>query len=100
MSQNNMVNFITLTDLDADKIELNPAFIAFMKRDTYEPEEGVEMPFTKVILSTNHHIFALETPEQIAQLQMDGIKNLMKSLMNNTINMFEELEKLEDEEQE
>lgn len=100
MSQNNMVNFITLTDLDADKIELNPAFIAFMKRDTYEPEEGVEMPFTKVILSTNHHIFALETPEQIAQLQMDGIKNLMKSLMNNTINMFEELEKLEEEEQE
>ena len=100
MSQNNMVNFITLTDLDADKIELNPAFIAFMKRDTYEPEEGVEMPFTKVILSTNHHIFALETPEQIAQLQMDGIKNLMKSLMNNTINMFEDLEKLEDEEQE
>jgi hypothetical protein len=71
-----------------------------MKRDTYQPEEGVEMPFTKVILSTNHHIFALETPEQIAQLQMDGIKNLMKSLMNNTINMFEELEKLEDEEQE
>lgn len=100
MSQNNMVNFITLTDLDADKIELNPAFIAFMKRDTYEPEEGVEMPFTKVILSTNHHIFALETPEQIAQLQMDGVKNVMKSVMDNTINIFEELEKLEDEEQE
>ena len=100
MSQNNMVNFITLTDLDQDKIELNPAFIIMMRRDTYEPEDGVEMPFTRVYLSTNQRIDALETPEQIAQLQMDGIKNLMKSLMNNTINMFEELEKLEDEEQE
>jgi hypothetical protein len=31
---------------------------------------------------------------------MDGVKNVMKSVMDNTINMFEELEKLEDEEQE
>ena len=100
MTQNNMVNFITLTDLDQNKIELNPAFIVFMKRDTYEPEEGVEMPFTKIFLTTNHHIYALETPEQIAQLQMDGIKNLMKSVMDSTINMFEELENLEEEEQE
>jgi len=100
MSQNNMVNFITLTDLDQDKIELNPAFIVMMRRDTYEPEDDVEMPFTRVYLSTNQRIDALETPEQIAQLQMDGVKNLMKSVMNNTINMFEELEKLEDEEQE
>ena len=95
MSQNNMVNFITLTDLDADKIELNPAFIVFMKRDTYEPEEGVKMPFTKIFLTTNHHIYALETPEQIAQLQMDGIKNVMKSVMDTTINMFDELEEEE-----
>lgn len=100
MSQNNMVNFITLTDLDQDKIELNPAFIIMMRRDTYEPEDGVEMPFTRVYLSTNQRIDALETPEQIAQLQMDGVKNVMKSVMDNTINMFEELEKLEDEEQE
>jgi hypothetical protein len=100
MSQNNMVNFITLTDLDQDKIELNPAFIIMMRRDTYEPEDGVEMPFTRVYLSTNQRIDALETPEQIAQLQMDGVKNVMKSVMDNTINIFEELEKLEDEEQE
>jgi len=95
-----MVNFITLTDLDQDKIELNPAFIIMMRRDTYEPEDGVEMPFTRVYLSTNQRIDALETPEQIAQLQMDGVKNVMKSVMDNTINIFEELEKLEDEEQE
>jgi hypothetical protein len=97
MSQNNMVNFITLTDLDQDKIELNPGFIVMMRRDTYEPEDGVEMPFTRVYLSTNHRIDALETPEQIAQLQMDGVKNVMKSVMDSTYNIFEELE---DEEQE
>jgi hypothetical protein len=95
MSQNNMVNFITLTDLDQDKIELNPAFIVFMKRDTYEPEEGVEMPFTKIFLTTNHHIYALETPEQIAQLQLHGIKNVMKSVMDATMNVFDELEEEE-----
>lgn len=98
MSQNNMVNFITLTDLDADKIELNPAFIVFMKRDTYQTEEGIGMPFTKVFLSTKHHIYALETPEQIVQLQMDSIKNMMKSVVNSTIDMFEEFEELEDKE--
>jgi hypothetical protein len=68
-----------------------------MRRDTYEPEDGVEMPFTRVYLSTNQRIDALETPEQIAQLQMDGVKNVMKSVMDSTYNIFEELE---DEEQE
>lgn len=91
MSQNNMVNFITLTDLDADKVELNPAFIVIMRRDTYEPEEGVEMPMTKIYLSSGHQIYAMETPEQIAQLQMDGIQNVMKSVMSASMNMFEEL---------
>jgi len=97
MSQNNMVNFITLTDLDADKIELNPAFIVIMRRDTYEPEEGVEMPMTKIYLSSGHQIYAMETPEQIAQLQMDGIQNVMKSVMTASMNMFEELSEEESE---
>ena len=102
MSQNNMVNFITLTDLDQDKIELNPAFIIMMRRDTYEPEDDVEMPFTRVYLSTNQRIDALETPEQIAQLQMDGVKNVMKSVMDTTYSMFEDstqniLDQLEEE---
>lgn len=91
MSQNNMVNFITLTDLDADKVELNPAFIVIMRRDTYEPEEGVEMPMTKIYLSSGHQIYAMETPEQIAQLQLDGIQNVMKSVMTASMEMFEEL---------
>lgn len=97
MSQNNMVNFITLTDLDADKIELNPAFIVIMRRDTYEPEEGVEMPMTKIYLSSGHQIYAMETPEQIAQLQMDGIQNMMKSVMSASMSMFEELSEEESE---
>lgn len=102
MSQNNMITYITLTDLDSDQIEINPAFIVMMRRDTYEPEEGVEMPFTKVILSTNHQIYALQTPEQIAQLQMDSVTNVMKSVMNTTYNMLEDtassiLDQLEEE---
>ena len=97
MSQNNMVNFITLTDLDADKVELNPAFIVIMRRDTYEPEEGVEMPMTKIYLSSGHQIYAMETPEQIAQLQMDGIQNVMKSVMTASMEMFEELSEEESE---
>ena len=67
MSQNNMITYITLNDLDAEKIEVNPAFIVMMRRDTYEPEEGVEMPFTKIYLSTNQHIYALETPEEVVK---------------------------------
>lgn len=97
MSQNNMISFITLTDLDADKVEVNPAFIVMMKRDTHEPEEGVEVPFTKIYLSTNQHIYALETPEQVAQLQMDSIQNLMKSVMSNSLTIFDDLiQELED----
>ena len=90
MSQNNMVNFITLTDLDANKVELNPAFIVMMKRDTYEPEEGVEMPFTKIYTSAQHQIWCLETPEQIAQLQLDAATSIMKTIVKMTTDMFEE----------
>jgi hypothetical protein len=90
MSQNNMVNFITLTDLDAHKVELNPAYIVMMKRDTYEPEEGVEMPFTKIYTSSGLHVWALETPEQIAQLQMEAAKEVMKSIAQAASVMFEE----------
>ena len=91
MSQNNMVNFITLTDLDADKVELNPSFIVMMRRDTYEPEEGVEMPFTRVYLSTNQRIDALETPEEVVKLQMDGIQNMMKSVLESNMSIFENM---------
>lgn len=88
-TQNNMISFITLTDLDAGKIELNPAFIVMMKRDTYMPEEGVEMPFTKIYLSSNAHVWCIETPEQIAQLQIDSIENTMKSIFSITEELIE-----------
>jgi hypothetical protein len=92
MSQNNMINFITLTDLDADKVEVNPAFITMMRRDTYEPEEGIEMPMTMVYLSTGVRVYAMETPEQIVQLQMDGIQNLMKSVLKSNMSIWENMD--------
>lgn len=92
MTQNQMVNFITLTDLDANKVELNPAFIVLMKRDTYEPEQGVEMPFTKIFLTTNHNLYALETPEQIAQLQLDAASKVMTAIMSMTTQVMNQLE--------
>ena len=102
MSQNNMINFITLTDPDGDKVELNPAFITMMRRDTCEPEEGIEIPVTAIYTSWGYKMFSMETPEEIAQLQMDGVKNVMKSVMDTTLNMFEDstqniLDQLEEE---
>lgn len=90
MTQNNMINFVTLTDIDADKVELNPAFIVMMKRDTYDQEEGIQMPMTKIYLSSGHQIYAMETPEQIAQLQLDAATSLMKTFVQMTTVMFEE----------
>ncbi len=90
MSQNNMINFITLTDPDGDKVELNPAFITMMRRDTCEPEEGIEIPVTAIYTSWGYKMFSMETPEEIAQLQMDGVKNVMKSVMDTTYSMFED----------
>jgi len=82
MSQNNMVNFITLTDLDANKVEINPAFIVMMKRDSYNPQENVEMPMSIVYLSNGYSLYAQETPEQIAQLQINAVAKLMKSFVS------------------
>jgi hypothetical protein len=76
-----MISFITLTDLDSDKIELNPAFITVMRRDTYQPEDGVDLPFTKIHLSTGGALYVLETPEQIAKLQMNAVADTMAALM-------------------
>ena len=92
MSQNNMVNFITLTDPDGDKVELNPAFITMMRRDTYEPEKGVEIPMTAIYTSWGYKMFSMETPEEVVKLQMDGIQNMMKSVFQSNINMFENMD--------
>jgi hypothetical protein len=92
MSQNNMITFITLTDLDAGKVELNPAFIVMMKRDTHMPEEGVEMPFTKIYLSSGQHVWCVETPEEISNLQMQSIAKAMEALMPMFKDVMEELD--------
>jgi len=92
MSQNNMISFITLTDLDAGKIELNPAFIVMMKRDTYTPEESVEMPFTKLYLSSGQHVYCTETPEQISELQMEAVALTMGALLPMFQDVMEELD--------
>jgi hypothetical protein len=34
----------------------------------------------------------METPEEVVKLQMDGIQNMMKSVMNTTYNMFESMD--------
>lgn len=91
-NNNNMVNFLTLTNLDSELIELNPAFIVLMKRDTYHPEEGVSMPFTKIYLSSGINIHVLQTPEQIAEMQLDGIKSVMTTMMDFTQQIFEDFD--------
>ena len=92
MTQNNMVNFITLTDLDSNPVELNPAFIVLMRRDTYNPEDNVEMPMTKIYLSTNYNLFVIETPEEIAQKQMDTVAKIMESVMSITTDIVNRLD--------
>jgi hypothetical protein len=105
MSQNNMITFITLTDLEAGKLELNPAFIMFMTRDTcssnenivslnshdtYHPQEIVSIPFTKVFLSSGDNLHVLETPEEINHLQMQTLAKTMNALMPIVQEVMEE----------
>ena len=91
MSQNNMVNFITLTDPEGDKVELNPAFITMMRRDTYEPEDGIEIPMTAIYTSWGYKMFSMETPEEVVKLQMDGIQNMMKSIVESNMAIIENM---------
>lgn len=93
MSQNNMMSFITLNDIHNNPIELNPSAIIMMQRGTYN-----DMPTTKLTLSFGVMLTVIQTPEQIAQLQMDTVAKVMESVMNTTYNMFDELgEKLDEE---
>lgn len=97
MSQNNMVNFITLTDWEHGVIELNPAFIVMMRRDTLRDvdyKNGAAIPVTTIFTSihTNHPITVFETPEQIAQMQMDALAKAIKSVVGMTTDIYQELE--------
>ena len=88
MSQNNMISFITLTDLNGQALEVNPSGILIMQRNTSHDF----VPYTKLTLSFNVRVDVIQTPEQIAQLQMDAVAKVMESVMNSSFGIFEELE--------
>lgn len=87
MSQNNMISFLTLNDLDSNAIELNPAAILMMQRINNE-----SIPYTKLTLSFNTIISVIQTPEEIAQLQMDAVSKVMESVLVMTKNIVEGME--------
>ena len=92
MSQNNMISFITLTDIIGQKVELNPAFIVYMMRDVTETDEGAMIPFTNLYLSSGPNIYVMETPEEISNLQMQTISKAMVALMPMIQEVMEELD--------
>ena len=92
-NQNNMQAFITLNLVDEDgTIEINPAYIITMQRKTSESETGEVMPCTRLFITTGHTMFVWETPEQIAQLQMDATETIMKTVMEMTARSLEAIE--------
>jgi len=92
MSQNNMISFITLTDILGQKVELNPAFIVYMMRDVTETDAGAMIPFTNISLSSGPNIYVMETPEEISNLQMQTIAKAMAALMPMMQDVMEELD--------
>jgi uncharacterized protein YlzI (FlbEa/FlbD family) len=87
MSQNNMIAFITVTDIDGSSIELNPAAILMMQRAINN-----DMPCTKMTLSFGTVVMVTQTPEEIAQLQMDSLAKVMKSVMETTAQIVNEID--------
>ena len=91
-NQNNMQAFITLNLVDEDgTIEINPAYIITMQRKTSESETGEVMPCTRLFITTGHTMFVWETPEQIAQLQMDATESIMQTVMEMTARVMNEV---------
>ena len=87
MSQNNMISFITVTDIHGSKIELNPAIIGYMVR-----HETNMVPSTKIVLAGSYQsLHVTETPEQIAQLQIDAIAKTITVLMPEMIEGFDDI---------
>ena len=62
--------FITLTGLESEIMKINPQYIVMMIEDVYDKEDGTSIPITKIYTTLNQHTFALETIEQIDQLQI------------------------------
>lgn len=91
-NQNNMQAFITLTDTVHNcDIEINPAFIIYMQRTTHV-ETG--MPATIINLTTGAAISVWQTPEQIAQLQIEATEKLMLAVVNMTAKIMENINEL------
>ena len=62
--------FITLTGLESEIMKINPQYIVMMIEDVYHKEDGISIPNTKIYTTLGQHTFALETIEQIDQLQI------------------------------
>lgn len=87
MSQNNMISFITVTDIHGGKIELNPAIIGYMVR-----HETNMVPSTKIVLAGSYQsLHVMETPEEIAQLQIDAITATITVLMPDMIEGLDDI---------
>jgi hypothetical protein len=94
-NQNNMQAFITLNQIaDDGQIEINPAFIVYMQRSIAKTEPGEGMPCTIIRITTGHTLWVWETPEQIAQLQMDATEKIMGSVMDMTARMIQNIDEL------
>ena len=100
---NNMLNFITLHDVTGDTVEINPVHIVYMMRtdtsklpvslahnyldidlDNLVDEEQM-MPYTLINMAhTSLPLGVIETPEEIATLQMDSMVQMMKAVSKHT----------------
>jgi hypothetical protein len=87
-----MISFITLTTVNDHKVEINPGYIVMMERDVFENDEGAMIPFTNIYLSFSKNVYVMETPEEIAQLQMDTIAKAMSALMPMLQDVMEDLD--------
>lgn len=91
MSQNNMIAFITLTQVDdtgyTAPVEINPSFLMMMQRTNV-----ANIPCTRLTLSFNNDVCVTQTPEEIAQLQMDTFNSIMKNVMISTQKMMEDFD--------
>lgn len=100
MSENKMASFITLDEIvpgdetetntyyNVGSIEVNPAYIVSMKRLTMG-----NIPATRIMLNGNITVFVTQTPEEIAQLQIQSVKGVMQSVIAMTNAIMEELDK-------
>lgn len=85
---NNMQAFITLNTEHGD-VEMNPAFIIFMQRATHVT---TGMPCTNIHLTTGATMCVFQTPEQIAQLQMDAAEKIMTAVVSMTQKIMEQID--------